>query len=204
MTGPRGVGPPFFMGPRMKRFLAFLFFSTIWTAQARAEIIGVQTPRAVTEVQMKASLREIDLVDEKGAPLDLRGLMSNGKPTLVTLWAHWCTNCRAEIAGFKAIADKCRDRWNVVFVSARASDFPKDLAKFRTFGLPWKFYRVGDSTKTDVAKAKAARAFYGLTASGGVVTPQHYLLTPAGEVQAIVSGKMDFAEPQRLAAFCAP
>jgi len=186
----------------MKRLFLFLILSSLCMCAARAEIVGIQVPRAVTEDQMKASLREIELVDEKGAPLDLRALMANGRPTLVTLWAHWCANCQAEIPGFKAIAATCRDRWNIVFVSARAGDFPKDLAKFRTFRLPWKFHHVADSAKTDVARARIARAFYGATAEGGVVTPLHYLLSSKGAVDAIVNGKMDFEEPERLAAFC--
>lgn len=187
----------------MKRLSALLLFSILLPAPALADIIGMQVERAVTEDQMKASLREVDIVDEKGARLDLKTLMSNGKPTIVSLWAHWCPNCLAEIAGFKAIAKSCPDRWNVVFVSARAGDYPKDLAKFRRYGLPWKIHRVGDSTKTDLAKAKAARAFYGATAAGGVVTPLHYLLSSAGAVDAIVSGRMNFEQPEKLAAFCA-
>ena len=181
--------------------LTVLLFAPL--ASARAEIIGAPTPRTVTEDEMKASLREIDLVGANGAPLDLRALMANGRPTLVSLWAHWCPNCLAEMKGFKAIAAACPDRWNMVFVSARASDYAKDAAKFKTYGLPWKIFRVGDSTKTDVAKAKSARAFYGATADGGVVTPLHYLVGASGRVDAIVSGRLNFEEPQRLAAFCA-
>lgn len=186
----------------MKLLPIFLALSVLSPCAARAEIIGMQVERAVTEDEMKASLREIDLVDDKGAPLDLRALMSNGKPTLVTLWAHWCPNCVAEISGLRALAKSCPQRWNVVFVSARAVDYPKDLVKFNSYRLPWKFYRVGDSAKTDRAKAKAARAFYGETAQGGVVTPQHFFISPGGNVDAIVSGKINFGEPQRLAAFC--
>lgn len=92
---------------------------------------------------------------------------------------------------------------DIVFVSARASDYAKDQAKFKSYGLPWKILRVGDSTKTDVAKARSARAFYGATADGSVVTPLHYLIGASGRVDAIVNGRLDFAEPQRLAAFCA-
>lgn len=169
---------------------------------AHAEIVGMKVKRAVTEAQMKDSLRSIELIDASGAPLDLRGLMANGKPTLVTLWAHWCPNCVSEIRGYRAIAARCADRWNVVFVSARAGDYPKDLAKFSSYGLPWKIYHVADSARTDPAKAQVARAFYGATESGGVVTPLHYLLSAGGRVDAIVGAKLDFEEPQRLAAFC--
>ncbi|WP_457796503.1 TlpA family protein disulfide reductase [Methylocystis sp. S23] len=184
-----------------RRFALFflLFFSP---AFAHAEILGMQVERAVTEQEMKDSLRAIDLVDEKGAAFDLRATLANGKPTLVSIWAHWCPNCLAEAPGYKALAKACPQRWNVVFVSAMPKDFPKDLAKFKTFGLPWKFYRIADTAKADVAKAKAARAFYGLTKEGGVVTPTHYFLNASGAVEAIVSGRMNFAEPDRLAAFC--
>lgn len=169
---------------------------------ARSEIIGMQVERAVSEEEMKASLRSVELVDEKGAPLDLSALMASGKPTLVSLWAHWCPNCLAEVQGYKALAKACPQRWNVVFVSARASDYSKDLAKFKSYGLPWKFYRVGDAARTDRAKAEAARAFYGETSEGGVVTPMHYFIDSRGVVEAIVAGKMDFSQPDRLAAFC--
>ncbi len=186
----------------MKRlWVLLLLFASIPTF-ARAEILGMQVERAVTEEEMKASLREVDLVDEKGEPLDLRALISNGKPTLVSLWAHWCPNCVAEAPGYKALAKACPQRWNVVFVSAIAKDFPKDLAKFKSYNLPWKFHRVGDASKTDVARARAARAFYGATKDGGVVTPMHYFLNRSGAVEAIVAGRMNFAEPERLAAFC--
>jgi thiol-disulfide isomerase/thioredoxin len=186
----------------MKRCAALLFSSLLLAPPAMAEIIGTQADRAVTEEEMKASLRQVDLVDDRGAPVDLRGLLANGKPTLVSLWAYWCPNCLAEMAGFKAIAASCPTRWNIVFVSARAGDHPKDRAKFTRYGLPWKIYRVGDSSRTNLAKAKAARAFYGATKDGGVITPLHYLLSPGGDVEAIVNGRMNFAEPERLAAFC--
>jgi thiol-disulfide isomerase/thioredoxin len=188
----------------MKRRFLLLIFGLFLSAPAGADIIGAQPRRIVTEAQMKASLGEIDLVDDKGAPVDLRALMSNGKPTLVSLWAHWCPNCLAEIAGFRKIASTCPERWNIVFVSARAGDHAKDLARFRRAGLPWKIYRVADTTRTDPEKARVARAFYGATVDGGVVTPLHYLLSASGTVDAIVNGRMNFEEPARLAAFCGP
>lgn len=187
----------------MRRSLHVTLLLCASLASAHAEIIGANAPRAVTEDEMKASLGEVDLVGANGAPLDLRALMANGRPTLVSLWAYWCPNCLAEMKGFKAIAAACPERWNIVFVSARASDYPKDATKFKTYGLPWKIFRVGDSTRTDVSKAMSARAFYGATADGGVVTPLHYFIGASGRVDAIVNGRLNFAEPQRLAAFCA-
>lgn len=186
----------------MIRKAGLVLFLALWPALASAEILGMQVERAVSEEEMKASLRSVELVDEKGAPLDLSALMASGKPTLVSLWAHWCPNCLAEAPGYKALAKACPQSWNVVFVSARAGDYRKDVAKFKSFGLPWKFYQVGPGARTDPAKARAARAFYGETVEGGVVTPMHYFINSGGVVEAIVAGKMDFSQPERLAAFC--
>jgi thiol-disulfide isomerase/thioredoxin len=186
----------------MTRFLIILFALLCTAAPTRTEILGMKVERMVTEEEMKSSLREIDLVDEKGAPFDLRATLANGKPTLVSIWAHWCPNCLAEAPGYKALAKACPDRWNVVFVSSMRKDYPKDLAKFRTFGLPWKIYRIADTANANADKAKAAAAFYGLTKEGGVVTPTHYFIDAAGAIKAIVSGRINFAEPDRLAAFC--
>jgi thiol-disulfide isomerase/thioredoxin len=186
----------------MLRPLALAILIALAPALARAEILGMQVERAVSEDEMKTSLGQIDLVDEKGAPLDLKGLMANGKPTFVSLWAHWCPNCTSEVPGYKAIAKACANHWNVVFVSARPQDFPKDVAKFRSYGLPWSFYTVANTARTDPRMKKIARAFVGETVEGGVVTPLHYFIAPGGGVEAIIAGRMDFTERDRLEAYC--
>jgi thiol-disulfide isomerase/thioredoxin len=182
------------------RRLSLALLLSLAPALAAAEILGMQVERAVSEEEMKASLSEIGLVDANGAPLDLKALMANGKPTFVSLWAHWCPNCLAEAKGYKAIAKACAQHWNVVFVSARPQDFPKDVAKFKSYGLPWSFYNVADGA--DPAKRRVARAFTGETVEGAVVTPLHYFVAPGGGVEAIIAGRMDFTERDRLAAYC--
>jgi len=167
-----------------------------------AEIIGQSVPRAVSEDQMKASLRQIELVDESGVKLDLAALIVNGKPTLITLWAHWCPNCQAEMAGLKTLFSACPSKWNVVFVSSRFSDYAKDLAKFRSFGPPWKLYNVSRDMREAPIKYEIVRAFSGVTLDGVVITPLHYFLSSKGEIQAIVNGRVGFSSPQRVAAFC--
>lgn len=187
----------------MRHIVFTALFLAITTPIAFAGIAGMQAPRIATEAEMKSSLEEIRLVDERGSPLDLRSTIHNGKRTLVTLWANWCVNCRAEITGFKAIAKTCADKWNIVFVSARASDYAKDLSKFRSFYLPWKIYRVDEAAYQDQGKIRTMQAFYGATKDQSVLTPLHYLLSPAGRVQAIVNARMSFEQPEKLAAFCA-
>lgn len=189
------------MLPSAVRLAAVLFL--LGGAPVAAEIIGQRIDRAASEEQMTASLRRIELVDASGARLDLTALLANGKPTLITLWAHWCPNCRAEIAGFHKIAAACPDKWNIVFVSSRFEDYAEDLAKFRGFGLPWKIYGVSKRMASDPGEYDILRAFVGATSNGEVLTPLHYFVSSKGKVDMIVNARMDFAAPPRLAAFCA-
>jgi thiol-disulfide isomerase/thioredoxin len=183
-------------------FPAAAAFAAISVASpSPAEIIGQSIPRAVSEDQMKASIRQIELVDESGAKLDLAALITNGKPTLVTLWAHWCPNCRAEMAGLKTLFAACPNKWNMVFVSSRFSDYAKDLAKFRSFGPPWKLYNISRAMMAP-NKYAIVRAFSGATPDGAVITPLHYFLSSKGAVQAIVNGRVNFSSPKRIAALC--
>lgn len=185
----------------MKKFwLALLFSFTSHTSLA--EVVGMRVERFASEDEMKASLQVINLIDDQGLVLPLKSVIGNGKPTLVTLWAHWCTNCRAEIPGYRAIAKTCADRWNVVFVSARAEDFNKDIAKYETFGLPWKFYHVQENGTRVNQRSKEVKAFYGITKDDNVLTPLHYLIAADGRVDAIVNAKMDFGDKEKLKAFC--
>lgn len=190
-------------GATMKQIIFCVFFLVMTTVITLAEIVGMQAPRIATEAEMKSSLNGIRIIDERGIPLDLNSVRHNGKRTLVTLWAHWCVNCRAEISGFKAIAQKCPDKWNIIFVSARASDYSKDTVKFEKFSLPWKIYHVDEASYSDPNKLRSMQAFYGATKDQSVLTPLHYLLSPKGQVQAIVNAKMSFEQPEKLAAFCA-
>jgi hypothetical protein len=169
-----------------------------FSSPVAAEVVGMNVSRAASEDEMKASIGKVELVDETGARVALRNLIGNGKPSLVTLWAHWCVNCRAEMTDYKVIAATCPERWHVIFISSRPADFAKDLAKYRSYGLPWKFYRLAEAPKSDDGRM----AFYGATKSGEVITPLHYLLSASGKVDAIVNARMNFSEPRKLAAFC--
>jgi thiol-disulfide isomerase/thioredoxin len=182
----------------MKRFVLLAFLVSI-VIPAKAEIVGPKVSRVASEDNMKASIAKVELVEEGGNQTALRDLMSNGKPSLITVWAHWCANCRAEMADYKVIAATCPERWNVIFVSSRRFDFKKDLAKYRSYGLPWKIYRVIEAQSADV---DVGRAFFGATNSGEVVTPLHYLVSASGKVDAIVNARMNLAEPKKLSAFC--
>ena len=180
----------------MERFIPFVAMLAA-SCPAVAEIIGMNVSRAAREEDMKASIGKVELEDEAGDRIALRDLIGNGRPSLITLWAHWCVNCRAEMADYKVIAASCPGRWNVIFISSRPADFGKDLAKYRSYGLPW--------TLTSPKRRRSRRARGGrFTArrSGEVITPLHYLVSASGKVDAIVNARMNLAEPKKLAAFC--
>jgi len=169
---------------------------------ARADIVGPRIERAASETQMRASLREIKFVDEANRPFDLAAIMANGKPTLVTLWAHWCPICQSELPGFRAIAQACASRWNIVFVSARHDDYAKDLDKFRQQNLPWPLYNVSRTMLEDGAPYATYRAFTGATTTGQVMTPLHYFINARGQVTKIVNARLDLSTPQAITLIC--
>lgn len=168
----------------------------------RAEIVGPRIERAATEAQMRASLHSVKFVDEANRPLDLAAIIASGKPTLVSLWAHWCPICQSELPGFRAIAQACPKRWNIVFVSARHDDYAKDLEKFNRQGLPWPLYNVSRTMLQDGAPYDTYRAFTGATTTGQVMTPLHYFVDTRGQVTKIVNARLDLSTPQAIALVC--
>jgi thiol-disulfide isomerase/thioredoxin len=169
---------------------------------ANAEIVGMNVSRSASEEEMIASLQFVELIDENGNHVRLKSLLDSQRPSLVTLWANWCLNCRAEIPGYQAIRKTCPEAWNIIFISAQAKDYKKDLAKYKSFNLPWKFYHVAEAEMIRDRKIKMMDAFYGKMTDGAILTPLHYLIAKSGRVDAIVNAKMDFNQSQKLDAFC--
>lgn len=184
-------------------YICVLLWATLlFAGVSRAEIVGPQVERAVTESQMRGSLRSVRLIDEANRAFDLAAALANGKPTLISLWAHWCPICQSELPGFRALADACANRWNIVFVSARHDDYAKDLEKFNKQGLPWPLYNVSRTMLEDGANYEAYRAFTGATKTGQVMTPLHYFADTRGQVTKIVNARLDLSTPQAIALIC--
>lgn len=179
-----------------------IVMSQFWHGVGKSEIIGADIKRIASEQKMIDSLFQAQIKDSQNHTQYLKNIINNGKPTLVTLWAHWCINCLAEIKGFRAVSEKCPNEWNIVFVSARPNDYAKDIVKFNSFKLPWNIYRGPELGNKGSPEANISSAFYGLTHDEGVLTPLHYFLSKNGKVEAIVNAKFDLSEPIRLAGFC--
>lgn len=172
------------------------------SSMASAEIIGPQIKRISSEQEMIDALSKVQIKNNQNQIESIDSIIHNGKPTLVTLWAHWCLNCVAEIKGFRAVSENCPNEWNIVFVSARPEDYMKDYIKFSSFKLPWNIYRGPELGSKGSSESKVSSAFYGISNNQVVLTPLHYLLSKEGKVEAIINAKFDLSEPARLAAFC--
>lgn len=169
---------------------------------AGAEIIGPEIKRISSEQEMIDALSKVQIKNNQNKIESIDSIIHNGKPTLVTLWAHWCLNCVAEIKGFRAVSENCPNEWNIVFVSARPDDYMKDSIKFKSFKLPWNIHRGPELGSKGSSESKVSSAFYGISNDQVVLTPLHYLLSKEGKVEAIINAKFDLSEPARLAAFC--
>lgn len=52
-----------------------------------------------------------------------------GKPTVVNFFASWCTECDAELPGFRAAVDKYKGKVNFVFVNSNDAGDGKGMAR---------------------------------------------------------------------------
>ena len=127
--------------------------------------------------------------------------MANGRPTLVS-FGNIGVRIVSPNEGFKSIADACPDRWNIVSSRRAQATTPRIWRSSKPTACPGRFFASAIS-RNRCRENKERAAFYGATADGGVFIPLHYLIVASGRVDAIVNGRINFAEPQRLAAFCA-
>lgn len=187
----------------MKALFAVAALFTCLAVPAQAvTVIGNDPPRAVTPQQMEQALRQMAFIGNDDSPFDLSAILDNGRPTLITLWAHWCAVCQAEMVGFRELARKCGDALNVVFVSSRVSDYAADLKKFLSYDLTWQIVGVARSMLADASSYAVYRAFSGITRDGSVVTPMHYFVAANGKLDTILFTPVDFSTPESVAMAC--
>lgn len=165
-------------------------------------VVGDNLSRVASPEQMEDALRRVALVDGHGRRFDLAAVLDNGKPTLITLWAHWCAVCQSEMPGFRDLARQCGDALNVVFISSRPSDFPSDLKRYGGYGLTWPMAGIDRRMLADSASYSIYQAFSGATRDGSVVTPLHYFVAADGRLDTILFTGVDFSTPDSIATAC--
>lgn len=81
--------------------------------------------RAATEPMR---LPDVEILAPGGKPFRLSSF--DGKPTLVNMWATWCTPCIVELPSLQKFAEHYKDRMNVIAISLDPMKKQEEIADF--------------------------------------------------------------------------
>jgi len=108
---------------RMKKllFLALLFSSSLVRAQSE----GVP---------------DVTLKNLSGEAVSVRNLTVNGKITVITFWATWCSPCKKDLSNYAELYDEWQKKYDVQ-VLAISIDDARNTAKVKAYvnGVNWPF-----------------------------------------------------------------
>jgi len=102
-------------------FLALLFSSTLVLAQSEG----------VPDVKLK---------NLSGEAISVRDITGQGKITVITFWATWCSPCKKELSNYAELYDEWQKKYDVE-VLAISIDDARNTAKVKAYvnGVNWPF-----------------------------------------------------------------
>jgi thiol-disulfide isomerase/thioredoxin len=102
-------------------FLALLFSSSLVRAQSE----GVP---------------DVTLKNLSGEAVSVRNLTVNGKITVITFWATWCSPCKKDLSNYAELYDEWQKKYDVQ-VLAISIDDARNTAKVKAYvnGVNWPF-----------------------------------------------------------------
>jgi len=82
----------------------------------------------------------VSLKNLKGESVNIRELASNGKITVVSFWATWCSPCKKELTNYAELYDVWQEKYGVQ-VLAISIDDARNTAKVKAYvnGVNWPF-----------------------------------------------------------------
>ncbi len=82
----------------------------------------------------------VSLKNLKGEAVNIRELASNGKITVVSFWATWCSPCKKELTNYAELYDVWQEKYGVQ-VLAISIDDARNTAKVKAYvnGVNWPF-----------------------------------------------------------------
>jgi cytochrome c biogenesis protein CcmG, thiol:disulfide interchange protein DsbE len=76
----------------------------------------------------------------EGQDVDLQKLTSNGKITIVSFWATWCSPCKKELSNMNELIGEWKEKYNVQIVAISIDD-SRNAFKVKPYieGVKWSF-----------------------------------------------------------------
>ncbi|MEZ5041389.1 MAG: TlpA disulfide reductase family protein [Saprospiraceae bacterium] len=94
----------------------------------------------------QSSLPSVEVKTLKGETVDLKELTSNGKLTIISLWASWCAPCKKELDAIAEVYEDWQAAYNVELI-AITIDTQRQLAKVKPIveSKGWPFLILSDA-----------------------------------------------------------
>lgn len=98
-------------------------------------------------IGIKDQLPSVELIDLKGDKINIQEHTSQGKLSIVSLWATWCGPCRKELNAYKSVHEEWTKKYNVEFI-AISTDRPKARNKMKSMisSQGWNYTMLQDHT----------------------------------------------------------
>jgi thiol-disulfide isomerase/thioredoxin len=90
-------------------------------------------------------MQSIKIRDLDGKEVDLQEIANNGKVTVISFWATWCSPCKKEIENIKDVMEKWEKDYNVQLVTISTDD-SRNAMKVKPYvkAKNWNFINLID------------------------------------------------------------
>ncbi len=98
-----------------------------------------------TSAQETNSIPNITLKSVDGAPINISDYAKDGKITVFSFWATWCSPCKKELGNLAELYDEWKSEYGVEIVAVSIDDI-RNLPKVKTYinGVSWPFVVLVD------------------------------------------------------------
>ena len=98
-----------------------------------------------TETIAKTDFPPCVIKDLQGQDVDLKKFTHQGKVTIISFWATWCSPCKKELENMTDLLDDWGKKYNVQLVAISIDD-TRNLMKVKPYvdGKKWKFTVLSD------------------------------------------------------------
>ncbi len=107
--------------------------------------IGIKGAHAQTETTEKSDFPSVVLKDLQGQDIDLKKFTQQGKVTVISFWATWCSPCKKELENMTDLLDDWGKKYNMQLIAISIDD-SRNLMKVKPYvdGKKWKFTVLSD------------------------------------------------------------
>jgi len=103
------------------------------------------TVTAFSQNKELQTLPSVSLKDMDGKPKNMADYSKNGKITIISFWATWCSPCKKELNNINEIYDEWKSKYNLELV-AICTDNARNVPKVKPYvlGQGWEYEIIMD------------------------------------------------------------